>query len=46
MKKRFTEERTIGLMREADAGIAIKELCRQRGFPRRATTCSEARLAA
>lgn len=32
MKKRFTEEQIIGFLREADAGIAIKELCRRHGF--------------
>lgn len=32
MKKRFTEEQIIGFLREADAGIPIKELCRKHGF--------------
>ena len=32
MKKRFTEEQIIGFLREADAGLAIKELCRKHGF--------------
>ena len=32
MKKRFTEEQIIGFLREADAGMAIKELCRRHGF--------------
>ena len=32
MKKRFTEEQIIGFLREADAGLPIKELCRQYGF--------------
>ncbi|PWF20869.1 transposase, partial [Corticimicrobacter populi] len=32
MKKRFTEEQIIGFLREADAGLPIKELCRQHGF--------------
>jgi putative transposase len=32
MKKRYTEEQIIGFLREADAGIAIKDLCRRHGF--------------
>ncbi len=32
MKKRFTEEQIIGFLREADAGSAVKELCRCHGF--------------
>ena len=32
MKKRFTEEQIIGFLKEAEAGVAIKELCRQDGF--------------
>ncbi|MGN5545848.1 transposase, partial [Xanthomonas hortorum] len=32
MKKRFTEEQIIGFLREAEAGIAIKDLCRRYGF--------------
>jgi putative transposase len=32
VKKRFTEEQIIGFLREADAGIPIKELCRKHGF--------------
>ena len=32
MKKRFTEEQIIGFLREADKGIARKELCRKHGF--------------
>lgn len=32
MKKRFTEEQIIGFLREADAGMAVKELCRRHGF--------------
>ncbi|MGK9143579.1 transposase, partial [Xanthomonas euvesicatoria] len=27
MKKRFSEEQIIGFLREADAGVAIKDLC-------------------
>jgi len=32
MKKRYTEEQIIGFLREADAGIPVKELCRKHGF--------------
>ena len=32
MKKRFTEEQIIGFLREAEAGLQVKELCRQHGF--------------
>lgn len=32
MKKRFSEEQIIGFLREADAGVPIKELCRKHGF--------------
>lgn len=32
MKTRFNEEQIIGLLREADAGLPIKELCRKHGF--------------
>jgi putative transposase len=32
MKKRFTEEQIIGFLRQAEAGVPIKDLCRQHGF--------------
>lgn len=32
MKKRYSEEQIIGFLREADAGLPIKELCRKHGF--------------
>jgi putative transposase len=32
MKKRFSEEQIIGFLREADAGLPVKELCRRHGF--------------
>ena len=32
MKKRYTEEQIIGFLREAEAGLPIKELCRRHGF--------------
>ena len=32
MKKRFSEEQVIGFLREADAGMPVKELCRKHWF--------------
>ena len=32
MKKRFTEEQIIGYLKEADAGLPVKDLCRRHGF--------------
>lgn len=32
MKKRFTEEQIIGFLKEAEAGVPVKELCRRHGF--------------
>jgi putative transposase len=32
MKKRFTEEQIIGFLKQAQAGVAIKDLCRKHGF--------------
>ena len=32
MKKRYSEEQIIGFLREAEAGVPVKELCRQHGF--------------
>ena len=32
MKKRFTEAEIVGFLREADAGVAVKDLCRKHGF--------------
>ncbi len=31
-KKRFTEEQIIGFVKEAEAGLPVKELCRKHGF--------------
>jgi len=31
-RKRFAEEQIIGFLREADAGVPVKELCRKHGF--------------
>ncbi|OLG41191.1 transposase, partial [Xanthomonas oryzae] len=31
MKKRFSEEQIIGFLREAEAGMPIKDLCRRSG---------------
>jgi putative transposase len=32
VKKRFTDEQIIGFLREAEAGVAVKDLCRRHGF--------------
>ena len=32
MKERFPETQIIGFLREADAGRAVKDLCRRHGF--------------
>lgn len=32
MKKRYTEEQIIGFLKQADAGLPVKELCRRQGF--------------
>lgn len=32
MKKRFSEEQIIGFLKEAEAGVSVKELCRKHGF--------------
>lgn len=32
MKKRFTETQIIGFLREAEAGLPLKQLCRTHGF--------------
>jgi putative transposase len=32
VKKRFSEEQIIGFLKEADRGMAVKELCRKHGF--------------
>ena len=32
MKKRYSEEQIIGFLKEADRGVAVKELCRKHGF--------------
>ena len=31
-KSRFTEEKIIGFLKQAEAGMPIKELCRNGGF--------------
>lgn len=32
MKKRFSEEQIIAFLKEVDAGAAVKDVCRRRGF--------------
>jgi len=32
VKKRYSEEQIIGFLKEAEAGVPIKELCRRHGF--------------
>ena len=32
MKKRFSEAQIIGFLREAEAGLPVKDLCRRHGF--------------
>ncbi|ULA70044.1 MAG: transposase [Nitrospira sp.] len=32
MKQRFSEAQIIGFFREAEAGMAVKDLCRRHGF--------------
>ena len=32
MKKRFTEEQIVGFLREVEAGVTVKDLCRRKGF--------------
>ena len=32
MKKRYSEERIIGFLKEAESGVPVKELCRRHGF--------------
>jgi Transposase. len=31
-KKRFTEQQIIAFLKEAEAGVPVKELCRKHGF--------------
>jgi putative transposase len=32
VKKRYSEEQIIGFLREAEAGMPVKDLCRRHGF--------------
>ena len=32
MKKRYTEERIIGFLQEAESGVSVADLCRKHGF--------------
>ena len=31
-RRRFTEEQIIGILREADAGVVVLDLCRKHGM--------------
>ena len=33
MKKRFSDEQIISILREAEAGISARELCRKHAIP-------------
>lgn len=33
MKKRSSEERSVSFLREAERGVAVKDLCRRHGRP-------------
>ena len=46
MKKRFTEEQIIGFLREAEAGLLVKDLCRRHASAKPRTTCGTASSAA
>ena len=32
MKKRFSDEQIIGFLREPEAGVSVRDLCRKHGF--------------
>jgi putative transposase len=32
VKRRFTEEQIIGFLKQAEAGVPVKDLCRKHGF--------------
>jgi hypothetical protein len=46
MKERFTDERIIGFLKEAEAGTPVKGICRKHGFLMRPFTGGAASLAA
>jgi putative transposase len=46
VKKRFSEEQIVGILREAEAGVAIKELCLKHGFSVASNTFRAASTAA
>jgi len=46
MKKRFNEEQIIGILKEAEAGLAPAALCRKHGISEVTYYNSKAKLAA
>ena len=46
MKKRFTEEQIMGFLREAEAGVMVRDLCRTHGFSDTSFYAWRARLGA
>jgi hypothetical protein len=39
-RSRFSEEQIIGVLKEADAGIPVLDLCREHGRPRTGSSSS------
>ncbi len=45
MKKRFTQEQIIGVLKEAEAGMKVAEVCRKHASATRRTTTGSPSLA-